>query len=147
MLQDRDYMVGNKYLEEKKEDFEAMWKAAQDEGAGREKFIILVHKQDDTDQQLIVFFPEENKRVGVKPIRILAEKMDEKKIREAILVVRQPLTPLARTAVTEAAAKMKIEVFHENELVVNITRHELVPKHVPLNEDEKAILLNRYKMK
>merc|ERR1740121_1114459 len=124
-----------------------MWKSAQDENAGREKFIILVHKEQDPEQQLIVFFPEENKRVGVKPIRVLAEKMDEKKIREAILVVRQPLTPLARTAVTEAMSKMRIEVFHENELIVNITKHELVPQHVPLNEDEKQQLLTRYKLK
>merc|ERR1712228_513051 len=117
------------------------------EGCGREKFIILVYKKDNHGQQLIVFFPEENKRVGVKPIRILAEKMDEKAIKEAILVVRQPLTPLARTAVNEALAKMRIDVFHENELIINITRHELVPKHVPLTEEEKQQLLNRYKMK
>ena len=44
-------------------------------------------------------------------------------------------------------AKMRVEVFHENELVVNITHHELVPKHVPLTEEEKQLLLNRYKMK
>merc|ERR1712228_969403 len=102
------------------------------EGCGREKFIILVYKKDNHGQQLIVFFPEENKRVGVKPVRILAEKMDEKGIPEAILVVKQPLTPLARTAIQEASAKMRVEVFHENELIVNITHHELVPTHIPL---------------
>ena len=44
-------------------------------------------------------------------------------------------------------ARMTIEVFHENELVVNITQHELVPKHVPLNEEEKKQLLTRYQLK
>merc|ERR1719410_1335996 len=73
--------------------------------------------------------------------------MDEKGIKEAILVVRQPLTPLAKTAVTEAMSKMRIEVFAEDELIVNITRHELVPKHVPLSEEEKQQLLDRYKLK
>merc|ERR1719277_2704344 len=68
-------------------------------------------------------------------------------IKEAILVVRQPLTPMAQTAVKEAMAKMRIEVFTENELIVNITDHELVPKHVPLSEEEKIQLLNRYKLK
>merc|ERR1719272_2760620 len=117
------------------------------EGGGREKFIILVHKKRETSQQLIVFFPEENKRVGVKPIRVLAERMDEKGIKEAILAVKQPLTPLARTAIVEAMSKMRIEVFHESELIVNITHHELVPKHVPLTEEERQQLLNRYRMK
>merc|ERR1711862_804600 len=94
-----------------------------------------------------VFFPEEAKRVGVKPIRVLAEKMDEKGIKEAILVVRQSLTALARTAIQEATSKMRIEVFAENELVVNITEHELVPKHVPLTLEEKTQLLQRYNLK
>lgn len=42
---------------------------------------------------------------------------------------------------------MRIEVFHENELIVNITRHELVPKHLPLTAEEQKQLLSRYKMK
>eukprot|EP00443_Scrippsiella_acuminata_P003128 CAMPEP_0115225456 /NCGR_PEP_ID=MMETSP0270-20121206/30116_1 /TAXON_ID=71861 /ORGANISM="Scrippsiella trochoidea, Strain CCMP3099" /LENGTH=309 /DNA_ID=CAMNT_0002639831 /DNA_START=82 /DNA_END=1009 /DNA_ORIENTATION=- len=147
MLADRGYHVTQKNLEETKEQFSEQYKEVQEEGGGREKFIILVHKANFPDQQLIVFFPEENKRVGVKPIRVLAEKMDEKGIKEAILVVRQPLTPLARTAVQEAMAKMRIEVFAENELIVNITDHELVPKHVVLSEEEKTQLLNRYKLK
>merc|ERR1719482_531827 len=147
MLQDRGYQVAEKFLDEKKEDFEKMWKTILDEGGGRERFIILVHKRNFPDQQLIVFFPEENKRVGVKPIRVLAERMDEKRIKEAILVVKQPLTPLARTAINEAMQKMRIEVFSENELIVNITHHELVPKHVPLTEEEKQQLLDRYRMK
>ncbi|CAE7631302.1 NRPB5A, partial [Symbiodinium necroappetens] len=146
-LHDRGYYVSEKSLEEKKEEFEKVWKEAQDQGAGRERFLILVNHTNQTDKQLIVFFPDESKRVGVKPIRILAEKMDERKIREAILVVKQPLTPLARTAIQEASVKMRIEVFHENELIVNITQHELVPQHVALSDEEKQQLLNRYKMK
>lgn len=147
MLDDRGYFVPEKNLKETKEDFESAWKEAQENSQGREKFLILVHKKDNRDQQLIVFFPDENKRVGVKPIRILAEKMDERKIREAVLVVKQPLTPLAKTAIQEAASKMRIEVFAENELIINITHHELVPKQMVLTEEEKQQLLNRYKMK
>mmetsp|Transcript_3081 Transcript_3081/g.5417 ORF Transcript_3081/g.5417 Transcript_3081/m.5417 type:complete len:213 (-) Transcript_3081:154-792(-) len=147
MLHDRGYFVSDKSLEEKKEDFEKQWKEASEQGQGRERFLILVNHTRISERQLIVFFPDENKRVGVKPIRILAEKMDERNIREAILVVKQPLTPLARTAIQEASAKMRIEVFSENELIVNITKHELVPQHVPLSEEEKQQLLNRYKMK
>merc|ERR1712039_1166308 len=90
---------------------------------------ILVNRKNFPDQQLIVFFPEEEKRVGVKPIRILGEKMDEQAIKEA------------------SVRKVRIEVFDENELIVNITHHELVPQHVPLTEEEKQQLLQRYKLK
>eukprot|EP00746_Dinoflagellata_sp_MGD_P150013 gnl/MRDRNA2_/MRDRNA2_81966_c0_seq1.p1 gnl/MRDRNA2_/MRDRNA2_81966_c0~~gnl/MRDRNA2_/MRDRNA2_81966_c0_seq1.p1 ORF type:complete len:219 (-),score=53.41 gnl/MRDRNA2_/MRDRNA2_81966_c0_seq1:80-736(-) len=156
MLNDRGWVVGDNYLKESREELEANLNAARAEGAGRERFVIIVNKKGEQQQgsdynpkehRLIVFFPEENKRVGVKPIRILAEKMDERKIKEAILVVRQPLTPLAHSAINEAMVKMRIEVFHENELIINITRHELVAEHIPLNEKEKQALLDRYQMK
>ena len=40
-----------------------------------------------------------------------------------------------------------IEHFRDEELLVDITEHELVPKHVLLSEEEKAELLARYKLK
>lgn len=147
MLNDRGYNIAEKYLKEEKQAFVEEFKDVTQDGGGREKFVILVHKVNDPGQQLIVFFPEENKRVGVKPIRMLAEKMDEKKIQEAIFVVRQPLTSLARTAMQELQSKMTLEVFHENELMVNITQHELVPKHQPMSQEEKDAVLERYKLK
>lgn len=36
-----------------------------------------------------------------------------------------------------------LEQFHEGELLVNITEHVLVPKHVVMTMDEKAALLKR----
>jgi len=36
-----------------------------------------------------------------------------------------------------------IELFNEEELLVNITEHSLVPKHVLLSDDEKKQLLER----
>ena len=40
-----------------------------------------------------------------------------------------------------------IETFHENDLLVNITKHELVPKHILLSVEEKKALLERYRVK
>jgi DNA-directed RNA polymerase subunit H (RpoH/RPB5) len=41
----------------------------------------------------------------------------------------------------------QIQCFEEAELMVNITEHELVPKHEVLNREEKAALIDRYKLK
>ncbi len=46
-------------------------------------------------------------------------------------------------AVAESQPKLEIEVFLEDELVVNITKHDLVPKHQPLTNEEKKQLLER----
>ena len=41
----------------------------------------------------------------------------------------------------------EIEVFYQSELLVNITEHELVPKHQVLSENEKHELLKKYRVK
>ena len=40
-----------------------------------------------------------------------------------------------------------IECFSQEELLVNVTKHELVPKHQILKEHEKAELLKKYRVK
>jgi DNA-directed RNA polymerase I, II, and III subunit RPABC1 len=127
-----------------------MWQEGQTvRGGGRRELAILVQHSLNPDEHLIVFFPEDSagKRIGVKPIRELAEKMEEKQISRGIIVVQQPLTAFAKSAVAEASPKLEIEVFMESELIVNITQHELVPKHVPLKPEEKKLLLDRYRVR
>ena len=147
MLSDRGYVVVEKYRSESKEAFATQWGEVVARGGGRRDLVILV-QHSSTGEQLIVFFPEDtSKRVGVKPIRELAEKMEEKQITRGMIVVQQPLTAFARSAVAEASPKLEIEVFMESELIVNVTHHELVPKHIPLTPEEKKALLDRYKVR
>lgn len=60
---------------------------------------------------------------------------------------------IASGTVTNAVLKagptwpIPIEVFREDDLLVNITRHELVPKHILLSPREKYALLTRYRLK
>jgi DNA-directed RNA polymerase I, II, and III subunit RPABC1 len=147
MLHDRGYHVAERFLEETREQFDQYWKDILGRGGNRNELVILVTKKSDPSDQIIVFFPDENKPVGVKPIRVLTEKMEERNLSHAILVVQQKLTAFARTAIQEMGPKFEIEVFHESELVVNVTKHVLVPEHVPLTSDEKRSLLERYKVK
>ena len=41
----------------------------------------------------------------------------------------------------------EIELFYQSELLVNITEHELVPKHQVVTENEKHELLKKYRVK
>jgi DNA-directed RNA polymerases I, II, and III subunit RPABC1 len=58
------------------------------------------------------------------------------------------LTPFAKQSLLEVQQqKFIIETFQETELLVNITDHILVPKHVLLTDEEKKTLLERYKVR
>lgn len=69
-------------------------------------------------------------------------------IQHALARVQPMACPLcARLLTTCCVARgnkdWKVEVFLQGELVVNITRHELVPTHKVMTEDEKKGLLKR----
>lgn len=77
-----------------------------------------------------------------------AQRMKDEKVSRAIIVVQQHMTPFARQSLLETErSKFHMEQFHEQELLVNITEHVLVPQHQLLSDDEKKALLERYKVK
>lgn len=47
----------------------------------------------------------------------------------------------------DSDAKIHLEYFQLKELIVNITKHELVPKHELLQDSEVSKLLERYRCK
>ncbi|MFS8029507.1 putative RNA polymerase, Rpb5, RNA polymerase Rpb5 domain superfamily [Helianthus anomalus] len=59
---------------------------------------------------IYVFFPEEPK-VGVKTLKTYTERMKSENVFRAVLVVRENLTPFARTCMSEIATKFHLEVF------------------------------------
>ncbi|KAJ7373010.1 DNA-directed RNA polymerases I, II, and III subunit RPABC1 [Desmophyllum pertusum] len=73
--------------------------------------------------------------------------MQEENINRAMIVVQMGMTPSAKQALVDLAPKYILEQFMEAELMVNITEHELVPEHVLMTPEEKAELLQRYKLK
>ncbi|OGM48559.1 DNA-directed RNA polymerases I [Aspergillus bombycis] len=57
-----------------------------------------------------------------------------------------PISPSAVRLLSGVPGRI-CEHFQEQDLLVNITRHELVPKHVLLSPEEKSRLLQRYRLK
>ena len=110
----------------------------------RNSLTLVVQKKNDPTDQLFVFFPDET-NVGVKTIKTYFERLADASTSRAIIVYRESMTPSAKKI--SAESKYMFEIFCESELVVNITEHELVPKHVVLSEEEKQTLLARYRLK
>ena len=106
----------------------------------------MVARYSDPTDQLFVFFPEPKERVGIQTLKTYCERMQADNIHRAIIVVAQGMTPSAKAVMEEMAPKYIIQMFNEQELLINITEHELVPNHQVLTDDEKIELLKRYKI-
>ncbi|ORY13250.1 DNA-directed RNA polymerases I [Clohesyomyces aquaticus] len=90
--------------------------------------------------------------VGLKQLRDYMQHLVNGSFYSGIMVVQKPMTGMALrllrgSASIEEGPKGGVEVFVEQDLLVNITKHELVPKHVLLSKEEKAQLLQRYRLK
>ena len=69
------------------------------------------------------------------------------RIDSGIIIYSGKLTQQAKQKIEEINTQIRVETFTVGELVVNISRHELVPKHILLNPEEKNELLKRYNIK
>ncbi|KAG8519184.1 DNA-directed RNA polymerases I, II, and III subunit RPABC1 [Galemys pyrenaicus] len=90
--------------------------------------------------------PEEPK-VGIKTIKVYCQRMQEENITRALIVVQQGMTPSAKQSLVDMAPKYILEQFLQQELLINITEHELVPEHVVMTKEEVTELLARYKLR
>ena len=112
----------------------------------RNDLTILAEHETDAEDQLFVFLPDDDK-VGVKTIKQYCEMMKEASVSHAILVVKQGVTPFAKTALQEMASTYLIEHFRDAELLVDVTEHRLVPAHALLSPEDRQALLDRYKLR
>ena len=142
MLQDRGYVVPQSKMNQTFEEF----KETITDGL----FTMSVQKDTDEgmmeDNRIIVFFPNEDK-ISQEHINSYVKRLHDQSIFHCILIVKGKITPSAEKSLREFESSLTIEVFHEKELFVNITKHEYVPKHIILTNEEKKELLRRYKVK
>lgn len=141
MLRDRGYSVPDDEINMKFEQFVAKL----GEGMKRDDFVIHKCKEKDPLDQIYVFFPEEPK-VGVKSVTSYSNRMKEDKVYNAIVVVRKGLSPQAKQSISLVNKCFNMDVFEEAQLLVNVTKHVLVPKHELLTKDQKDELLKRFKV-
>ena len=106
----------------------------------------MVEHSENSSDQLLVFFCEDES-VGIKPIRKIVERMVSQSIFKGIIVYQKSMTPSATKVIQEMAPKYQLESFQENEIIINITKHVLVPAHQVLSEEAKQTLLKRYRLK
>lgn len=84
--------------------------------------------------------------IGVKTLRAFAQHVQRHNFHTGVIITQSPITASAAKIFPTVRPSI-IESFQEQDLLVNITHHELVPKHVLLSPREKQALLTRYRLK
>mmetsp|Transcript_4701 Transcript_4701/g.5105 ORF Transcript_4701/g.5105 Transcript_4701/m.5105 type:complete len:207 (+) Transcript_4701:44-664(+) len=141
MLSDRRYIIEQRVKDMTLEDFKNQH---GEQEHIRTSVVKMYQHQDFIDEQIYVFFLEPSK-VGAKEIKECYTKMKASNVTRCIMVYSQAITPHARSCI-ETLRPIIMEQFKESELLVNITKHRLVPKHVLLSKEEQESLLTRYKL-
>ena len=84
--------------------------------------------------------------VGIKQLKNFAQELSKNAYWTGIYVTAVPPTPSALKIVPSVLPTV-MEIFREDDLLVNISKHELVPKHTLLSAEDKKRLLERYRLK
>mmetsp|Transcript_52062 Transcript_52062/g.127098 ORF Transcript_52062/g.127098 Transcript_52062/m.127098 type:complete len:231 (-) Transcript_52062:17-709(-) len=118
---------------------------------------VLAEKATDFEQKIMVFFPippvdAKTRRISSEDVKQIHEMMTAQSVRRGIVVVERPLMGHGQLLIEQKTEEQhlqgntdwRVEVFLTGELRVNITRHELVPTHIVLSDDDKKTLLRRY---
>jgi DNA-directed RNA polymerase I, II, and III subunit RPABC1 len=85
--------------------------------------------------------------IGVKQAKAFVHRVKDENFHTGIMVSVNAPTAASLKSFAAVEKEVTIEVFLEENLLVNITKHELVPKHILLSKQEKKALLQRYRLK
>ena len=128
MLIERDYNM-EKYVKNGKIAFE--------DDELHDKIIVTSPKGDKVS---VFFF---NEKMGVNEIKELFETLINEKVTHVIFITKNKLTSYAKKEMNNLGKNIEIEIFYNHEMVSNITKHVLVPKHELLTEEETVLFFKK----
>lgn len=84
--------------------------------------------------------------IGIRHLKQFAQLLGEKNYYTGIFVTQTAPTSSALKIIPSLLPTV-MEIFREEDLLVNISQHDLVPKHTLLSSEDKKRLLERYRLK
>ena len=94
---------------------------------------------------LLIWVKDE--KIGVKHIKQIYDKMEKERIPHCCMVCEHQLSVFGKKAIEEFNTVVEdkhIEYFEYVEMLIDITKHFLVPKHIVLTPEEKEIWKKEY---
>ena len=142
MLEDRGYEKLNKEPLNKEDWLDKIKKDKSMNG-----IFTKLDKKDPTRRIRIYYHYIPSPKLNSEMIKNFLDLMRATHVNSGIIIISGKISQQAKQKIEEINCELKIEVFTLNELVVNITEYELVPKHILLSQEDKQKLLERYKIK
>ena len=143
MLEDRGFYISKDARELEKENFKQKYEL--------EHIFILIASTPDNKKTIGAFMinPKKSNNINNKTIEEVSVRMKDNDIPEGIIISDVPLSNTAQKLLVDldAESELHLEFFHTKELIINITKHELVPKHEVVEKSEINKILERYKVK
>lgn len=138
MLKDRGFSVPSSDLNLSLHDFRLIHGQSPD--VDRLRFAVT-HLSDPSKRILVIFCGMGS--VKVTTIRYIASQIVNKDtLTGLILVLQSQMTNQAQKALE--LLPFKVEIFQITDLLINVTRHVMKPKHRLLTDQEKQKLLKKY---
>lgn len=92
---------------------------------------------------ILVYFIEDDS-VGIKNIKKIYESMMEKKLKHCIVIYKNIITFSAKNYISGKMKQVRFELFSDDELIFNPTRHVLSPRYKILHVEAKKEILDEY---
>ncbi|GAB2267151.1 DNA-directed RNA polymerase V subunit 5A [Dionaea muscipula] len=140
MLRDRGYSVPASEIDISLADFRSTYGPRPEP----ERLRFSTYLRDDPNKKIMLIFSGPSV-VKVDAIRaIMGQIANKEGLAGLILVLQNHITNQAQKAID--LVSFKVEIFQITDLLVNITKHVLKPKHRVLSEREKQKLLKKYSL-
>ncbi|KAH0788684.1 DNA-directed RNA polymerases II and IV subunit 5A [Histomonas meleagridis] len=118
-------------------------------GANTDQYNKIYEHNNPNIQPIMTKFDYDDGHFTNKQLKDCLATMKAKNINHAILIVTDgSMTPMTVKTVEKIKTQegIQLELFEQKEVLINITEHELVPRHRPLADEEKKQLLDRYQI-
>lgn len=83
-------------------------------------------------------------KIGINIVKNLQSYLEEHNLAHAMLFYKDSITAFAKQQLDELRNNTKIETFSFDEMIFNITKHTLVPKHTLISHEEKRSLCKKF---
>mmetsp|Transcript_50848 Transcript_50848/g.58468 ORF Transcript_50848/g.58468 Transcript_50848/m.58468 type:complete len:218 (-) Transcript_50848:44-697(-) len=149
MAQDRGYLVAPDAIPSTMEDFRSRFEGRSGDSKviTRENMAFLCHHRESNESMLVAFCGEDS--FTIDHFKRFDDQARGAGAKRMIIVISGKLVATSKRRIEEASRSelaVKTQLFSEDDVVVNITHHELVPQHVPLSEDEVKEVLTAHSL-